>query len=46
MIKSWLIRNQYRIFLVVVIAAMLFIVSCTTGSGNPAPSGPIGGGCG
>lgn len=46
MIKSWLIKNQYKILLAVVITAMLFIIGCTTGGSNPAPSGPIGGGCG
>lgn len=34
------------LFLIVLVGIAIFIAGCSSQSGSPPPSGPIGGGCG
>ncbi len=47
-IKNWISTHRYQILMFMLVFAMMFVVSCTTGQATApvAPSGPIGGGCG
>lgn len=46
LLKGLFYRNKL-LFVIALIAILVFLVGCSAqGSGYPAPSGPIGGGCG
>ncbi|MEK6845464.1 MAG: hypothetical protein AABY26_01790 [Nanoarchaeota archaeon] len=45
-IKLWVLSRKYQIMAMLLLLALFVLVSCTTPGSAPAPSGPIGGGCG
>jgi hypothetical protein len=46
-IKQWVISHKYQILMIVLVAGLFVLASCSTQSAPPvAPVGPIGGGCG